>query len=57
MARDLRRALEMPLDERQMRHRRLHAGVESSTAITWAEEFLSCLAARSLAAMKTRACG
>jgi alpha,alpha-trehalose-phosphate synthase [UDP-forming]/trehalose-phosphatase len=45
MARDLARALDMPLDERRERHRKLRAVVERSTAVTWAEEFLRTLEA------------
>jgi alpha,alpha-trehalose-phosphate synthase [UDP-forming]/trehalose-phosphatase len=45
MADDLRRALTMPLEERQSRHKSLLACVESSTAATWGEAFLSALAA------------
>jgi trehalose 6-phosphate synthase len=36
MARDLDRALRMPLEERCARHRRLHEAVAGSTTITWA---------------------
>ncbi|NOU27460.1 MAG: trehalose-phosphatase [Polyangiaceae bacterium] len=45
MAEDLRRALTMPLDERKDRQRKLLARVESSTAATWGEAFLSALEA------------
>lgn len=45
MARDLARALDMQLAERQERHRKLRAAVERSTAVTWAEEFLQTLEA------------
>ncbi len=45
MAEDLRRALTMPLDERKERQRKLLARVESSTAATWGEAFLSALEA------------
>jgi trehalose 6-phosphate synthase len=43
MARDLERALRMPEAERVERHRRLHAVISRTTAITWAEGFLSAL--------------
>jgi alpha,alpha-trehalose-phosphate synthase [UDP-forming] len=43
MARDLDRALRMPLEERCSRHARLQAAVSGSTAITWAEAFLAAL--------------
>ncbi len=45
MARDLDRALRMPLDERRDRHARLLAAVSRTTALTWAEEFLAALEA------------
>ncbi|MCI0341361.1 MAG: trehalose-6-phosphate synthase [Planctomycetales bacterium] len=45
MARDLDRALRMPLEERRDRHGRLLAAVSRTTALTWAEEFLAALAA------------
>lgn len=45
VARDLDRALQMELPERQERHRRLLEVVSRSTATTWAEEFLQALAA------------
>ena len=43
VARDLDRALRMPLEERCARHTRLQAAVAGSTAITWAEGFLAAL--------------
>jgi trehalose 6-phosphate synthase len=43
MAEDLDRALRMPLDERRERHRRLAAVVASTTAVTWARDFLAAL--------------
>lgn len=45
VARDLDRALNMGLAERQDRHRRLLAAVLRSTATTWAESFLQALLA------------
>jgi trehalose 6-phosphate synthase len=45
MARDLDRALRMPLEERLERHGKLSAAVARSTAVTWAEEFLAALEA------------
>jgi trehalose 6-phosphate synthase len=45
MARDLDRALRMPLEERRDRHARLLAAVSRTTALTWAEEFLDALGA------------
>lgn len=45
MARDLARALDMPLAERLERHQKLRAVVERSTAVTWAEQFLETLEA------------
>ena len=44
LARDLDRALRMPREERHARHEKLLACVERTTAITWAEDFLSTLA-------------
>jgi trehalose 6-phosphate synthase len=44
-ARELARALEMPLIERRARHARLMAVVSQTTAVTWAESFLGALAA------------
>jgi trehalose 6-phosphate synthase len=44
MARDLDRALRMPLDERKTRHARLQAAVERTTAQSWATSFLDALA-------------
>ncbi len=44
MAKDLDRALRMPLDERQQRHARLRAVVDRTTATSWAETFLDELA-------------
>jgi trehalose 6-phosphate synthase len=46
-ARDLDRALHMPADERLRRHRSLMAIISRTTALTWAEDFLRALAARS----------
>jgi trehalose 6-phosphate synthase len=43
VARDLDRALSMPLAERQERHRRLLAVVSRQTAATWAESCLGAL--------------
>lgn len=43
MARDLDRALRMPVEERRERHRLLYAAVSRSTAITWAKEYLDTL--------------
>jgi trehalose 6-phosphate synthase len=45
MAKDLDRALRMPLGERRERHTRLHAAISRTTALTWAEEFLRMLEA------------
>ena len=45
LARDLDRALRMGLDERRERHRKLLDVVSRTTAVTWAEDFLSVLAA------------
>ncbi|HET7039275.1 MAG TPA: trehalose-6-phosphate synthase [Gemmatimonadales bacterium] len=45
MARDLDRALRMPLDERRERHRRLLEVVHRTTAASWAESFLQALEA------------
>jgi trehalose 6-phosphate synthase len=45
MARDLDRALRMPLEERRERHTTLHAAISRTTALTWAEEFLRMLEA------------
>jgi trehalose 6-phosphate synthase len=44
MARDLDRALRMPLSERMARHERLLAVVERTTAQSWATAFLDALA-------------
>jgi len=44
MARDLDRALRMPLDERKTRHARSLAIVERTTAQSWAVSFLDALA-------------
>ncbi len=46
MARDLDRVLRMSLDERRARHQRLYAVIARSTAVTWAEDFLSALEGR-----------
>lgn len=45
LARDLDRALRMPLEERKSRHARLLASVTRSTALTWARDFLTTLEA------------
>jgi alpha,alpha-trehalose-phosphate synthase [UDP-forming]/trehalose-phosphatase len=45
LARDLDRALRMGLDERRGRHEKLLAAVLRTTAVTWAEDFLSTLSA------------
>ncbi|MDP2959196.1 MAG: trehalose-6-phosphate synthase, partial [Longimicrobiales bacterium] len=45
MARDLDRALRMSLTERRERQARLLAEVHRSTAITWAETFVTALEA------------
>jgi trehalose 6-phosphate synthase len=45
LARDLDRALRMGLDERRARHAKLLESVSRTTAITWAEDFLTTLAA------------
>jgi trehalose 6-phosphate synthase len=45
MAADLDRALRMPATERRERHARLLAAVHRSTAITWAEAFVTALEA------------
>jgi trehalose 6-phosphate synthase len=44
MADDLKRALEMPLAERQERWKALHKRVQAVTAQTWCEQFLADLA-------------
>jgi trehalose 6-phosphate synthase len=43
LARDLDRALRMGIDERRARHAKLLERVARTTAITWAEDFLSAL--------------
>jgi trehalose-6-phosphate synthase len=43
MARDLLRALRMPLEERRRRHAELWRVVSRTTAVTWAEDFLRAL--------------
>jgi len=43
MARDLDRALRMDNEERLQRHAKLRNAVERTTALTWAEDFLSVL--------------
>jgi alpha,alpha-trehalose-phosphate synthase [UDP-forming] len=43
MARDIDRALRMPLEERKERHGRLLAAVQRRTATSWAEEFVARL--------------
>ncbi len=45
LARDLDRALRMPLEERRIRHQRLMAVVSRTSASGWAEDFLSTLSA------------
>jgi trehalose 6-phosphate synthase len=45
MARDLDRALRMPLEERRARHQRLLEAVRRTTAASWAEAFLQALEA------------
>ncbi len=45
MARDLDRALRMPLPERLERHAKLAAIVRRTTALTWAEDFVGALEA------------
>ncbi|MGH7899362.1 MAG: alpha,alpha-trehalose-phosphate synthase (UDP-forming), partial [Candidatus Binatia bacterium] len=45
LARDLDRALTMPLEERRERHAKLLAVVSRTTAVTWAEDFLAALEA------------
>ncbi len=45
LARDLDRALRMGLEERRERHGKLLASVSRTTALTWAEDFLSMLGA------------
>ncbi len=45
LAADLDRALRIDLAERRARHRRLAAAVSRSTALTWAEDFLTALVA------------
>jgi trehalose 6-phosphate synthase len=42
-ARDLVRALDMPLGERKERHAKLNAIIQKTTALTWAEDFLGAL--------------
>jgi alpha,alpha-trehalose-phosphate synthase [UDP-forming]/trehalose-phosphatase len=44
LARDLDRALRMPREERLARHEKLLGSVARTTAISWAEDFLSTLA-------------
>jgi trehalose 6-phosphate synthase len=43
-AHDLDRALKMPLAERKARHAALLAATQRTTALTWAEDFLSAMA-------------
>jgi len=43
MARDLLRALRMPLEERRRRHAELLRVVSRTTAVTWAQDFLNAL--------------
>jgi alpha,alpha-trehalose-phosphate synthase [UDP-forming]/trehalose-phosphatase len=45
MARDLDRALRMPPEERRARHQKLLGTVTRTTAVTWADDFLSALEA------------
>jgi alpha,alpha-trehalose-phosphate synthase [UDP-forming] len=45
MARDLDRALRMPLEERRERHAKLHGVISRTTAVSWAEDFLRTLEA------------
>ncbi|RPH52455.1 MAG: trehalose-phosphatase [Planctomycetota bacterium] len=45
MARDLDRALRMPLEERKARHEKLLAAVSRTTALTWAQDYISTLEA------------
>jgi trehalose 6-phosphate synthase len=45
MARDLDRALRMPLEERKSRHAKLLAAVSRTTALSWAEDFIATLEA------------
>lgn len=45
MARDLDRALRMPLEERKGRHEKLLAAVSRTTALTWAQDFIATLEA------------
>ncbi|HVR82712.1 MAG TPA: trehalose-phosphatase [Planctomycetota bacterium] len=45
LARDLDRALRMPLEERKVRHEKLLAAVSKTTALTWAQDFISTLEA------------
>jgi trehalose 6-phosphate synthase len=45
LARDLDRALRIGLEERRERHRALFDVVSRTTAVSWAEDFLSVLAA------------
>ena len=45
MARDLDRALRMPIEERKSRHGKLLAAVSRTTALSWAEDFISTLEA------------
>jgi trehalose 6-phosphate synthase len=58
LARDLDRALRMDLDERRTRQEKLFATVSRTTALTWAEDFLSALfAAGSRASLSSTALG
>jgi trehalose 6-phosphate synthase len=43
MARALDRALRMPLEERRDHYAKLSAVVQGTTAVSWAEDFLSAL--------------
>jgi trehalose 6-phosphate synthase len=43
MARDLDRALRMPLEERQSRHRPLLEAVTRTTAVSWADDYIAAL--------------
>jgi trehalose 6-phosphate synthase len=49
LARDLDTALRMDVEERRARHRKLFAVVSRTTALTWAEDFLSALASAAAA--------
>jgi hypothetical protein len=55
LARDLDRALRIDLDERRTRHQKLLATVSRTTALTWAEDFLSALIAAGARASLSKA--